>query len=282
LSHPERVLFTDPPITKQQLADFYTRIADHVLPGLAGRPLLLLRCPDGGGGECFFQKHTSPGFPASVHEVLDPLDRKRWLYVDDLDGLLGLVQMSCLEYHVWGTTAADIDHADRIVFDLDPGDGVSWSQVIAAAQQVRERLQDLDLQSFVRTSGGKGLHVVVPLRPAADWDGAKAFSHAVAETLAREQPDRYLAVATKAKRDGRIYIDYLRNGRGATAVASYSLRNRPGAPIATPLTWQELPRLKSPQQFHYANMVRRLRRQRQDPWADIASVRQQLPPIVSR
>src|SRR5262249_51116891 len=206
-----------PKITKQELADFYRGIADFILPGLINRPVMLLRCPDGAAGECFFQKHITHTFPAAVHEVNDPADQQRWIYVDGLDGLLGLVQMSALEYHVWGSTVADLEHADRIVFDLDPAPGVPWKRVIEAARALRERLSELKLESFVRTSGGKGLHVVLPVAPAADWDSVRAFSRSLAEGLAREAPERYLAVATKTERKGRIFIDYLRNARGATA-----------------------------------------------------------------
>jgi bifunctional non-homologous end joining protein LigD len=282
LTHPERVLFKDPKITKQELADFYRGIADFILPGLINRPVMLLRCPDGASGECFFQKHITHTFPASVHEVNDKADKQRWIYIDGLDGLLGLVQMSALEYHVWGSTVADLEHADRIVFDLDPAPGVPWKRVIEAARALRERLSELKLESFVRTSGGKGLHVVLPVAPAADWDSVRAFSRSLAEGLARETPERYLAVATKAERKGRIFIDYLRNARGSTAVCSYSLRNRPGVPIATPLGWEELAHLASPDQYRYANIGRRLKGMKADPWAGIASVRQHLPKLPER
>jgi bifunctional non-homologous end joining protein LigD len=279
LTHPERELFADPPITKQQLAQFYTDIADFILPGLINRPLLLMRCPDGAaGGQCFFQKHLSHGFPDAVHEVLDPEDKQRWIYIDDLRGLLSLVQMNALEYHVWGCTVDDIDHADRLVFDLDPAPEVKWKQVVKAALEVRERMQQLKLRSFVRTTGGKGLHVVVPIQPVP-WTTARDFSHALAQTLVQEQPERYVAVANKARRAGKIFIDYLRNGRGATAVTSYSLRNRPGAPIATPLAWEELPRLRTPQQFTYTSIKRRISRLHDDPWAGLAKIKQSLPRI---
>ena len=279
LSHPERVLFKKPRITKQALADFYTDIADFILPGLVNRPLLLMRCPDGGAGACFFQKHLSPGFPRSVREVMDPTEKTRWVYIDSLEGLLGLVQMNCLEFHVWGSTVSDLDSADRLVMDLDPAPDVPWKAVVNCALELRQRLQELKLQSYVRTSGGKGLHLVIPVKPAADWETAKGFAHALAETLAQEQPERYVAVASKAKRGGKIFIDYLRNGRGSTAAASYSLRNRPGAPIATPLGWDELPRLRTPDQYRYDNIRRRLSRLGADPWIGIDKLRQSLPSI---
>ncbi|MBV8784146.1 MAG: non-homologous end-joining DNA ligase [Gammaproteobacteria bacterium] len=279
LTHPERVVFTAPRVTKGELAAFYQRIAAHLLPGLVGRPLMLMRCPAGGAGQCFFQKHRTQGFPEAVHEVNDPKDRQRWLYIEDLAGLMGLVQMNALEFHVWGSTVRSLERADRLVIDLDPGPGVPWKAVVEGALALKERLDALKLRSFVRTTGGKGLHVVVPVRPACPWERARAFSRALAEDLVREDPARYLAVATKAERTGRIFIDYLRNGRGATAVCSYSLRNRRGAPIATPLTWQELPRVKSGDQFGYASIERRLARLKADPWAGIEAVRQSLPKL---
>lgn len=277
LTHPERVVFTDPAVTKGELAAFYQRIAAHLLPALAGRPLMLMRCPAGVAGECFFQKHRTQGFPAAVHEVNDPKDRQRWLYIEDLAGLMGLVQMNALEFHVWGSTVRSLERADRLVIDLDPGPGVTWRMVIEGALALRRRLEGLGLRSFVRTTGGKGLHVVVPVRPGCTWERARAFTRALAEELVRSQPQRYLVVAAKAERTGRIFVDYLRNGRGATAVCSYSLRNRPGAPIATPLTWEELPRVRSGAQFGYASIERRLARLKADPWAGFDAVRQSLP-----
>ena len=274
-THPERVLFKEPHITKEDLAAFYRDIGDFILPGLINRPQMLLRCPEGANGECFFQKHTSPGFPSAVHEVKD--GKLRWLYVEDLRGLISLVQMSALEYHVWGCTVADLEHADRIVMDLDPGPAVPWKELIAAAVALQERLDAHKLKSFVRTSGGKGLHVVVPLKPAAEWDSVGAFARALAEDLVAARPDRYVAVASKAERPGKIFIDYLRNGRGSTAVCSYSLRNRPGAPIATPLSWEELPKVRAGDQYRFENIRRRLESLKGDPWAGIERVRQSLP-----
>ena len=277
LTHPERILFKDPRITKEELATFYRDIAGFILPGLINRPQMLLRCPDGADGECFFQKHIGRSFPKAVHEVADKASRQKWIYIDDLAGLLSLVQMNALEYHVWGCTVEDLEHADRIVMDLDPGEGVAWKHMIEAAHTLREQLSARKLESFVRTSGGKGLHVVIPLNPAADWDAVGSFARALADGLAATQPERYLAVNSKAKRPGKIFIDYLRNGRGSTAVCSYSLRNRAGAPIATPLTWDELPKVRGGDQFRFDNIRRRLSRLSADPWTGIERVKQALP-----
>ena len=270
-------MIRDPLITKQDLARFYRSVSDFILPGLVNRPLMLLRCPDGAGGECFFQKHVGRGFPTVVREFDDSASEQRWIYVAGVEGLLSLVQMNAIEYHVWGTTIANLDRADRVVIDLDPAPGVAWKQVIQGAQELHERLTAMQLQCFVRTSGGKGLHVVVPVQPAADWDTTYGFARALAQEVARDHPQRYLAVASKAERRGRIFIDYLRNARGATSVCSYSLRNRPGAPIATPLAWEELPSLRAPDQFHIGNITRRLGRLGADPWDGIDRVTQTLP-----
>ena len=197
--------------------------------------------------------------------------------VRDLEGLLGLVQVNAIELHPWGARTRDPERPDRLVMDLDPAPDVPFRAVVAGARELRERLATMKLESFVRTSGGKGLHVVVPLTPSASWDEAKEFTQALARAMEADAPDRYLSVATKAKRNGRIFIDYLRNARGSTAVASYTVRNRAGAPVATPLSWQELGRVRSGAQFTIRNIEARLARLREDPWAAIARVRQKLP-----
>jgi bifunctional non-homologous end joining protein LigD len=277
LTHPERVLFADPVISKADLAAFYRGIAPFILPGMINRPLMLLRCPDGAVAQCFFQKHTTGTFPAAVHEVTEAGSAQRWMYITGLSGLMALVQMNAVEYHVWGSTIADLEHADRLVIDLDPDPSVGWRAVVNAALELRNRLQSSKLVSFVRTSGGKGLHLVIPLQPAVPWNAAARFCRTLAENLTQEYPERYLAHASKSERRGRIFVDYLRNARGATAVCSYSLRHRPGAPIATPLSWEELPKLRAPDQFRYDNIKRRLAALSGDPWEGVGELRQTLP-----
>jgi len=280
LTHPDRVLIEKPRVTKRALAKFYASIAEHLLPGLIGRPLSLVRCPDGAGGECFFQKHPMAGMPEAIG-VGDARNtdgkRQQYVYVNDIEGVLGLVQMNVIEIHPWGSTIADLEHPDRLVFDLDPDAGVAWPRVRDAARIVRERLQVVGLESFLRTTGGKGVHVVVPLNPRPDWETAKAFTHALARTLEHESPDDFVSVATKNRRKGRIFVDYLRNARGSTAVASYCVRARPGAGVATPLRWEELARLKSGAQYTFGNLARRLKTLKQDPWQGFDEVRQGLP-----
>lgn len=281
ISHPERVVFAKKKIRKGDVADYYRQMARWILPGIVGRPLSLLRCPDGAGKACFFQKHHGPGLGDAVHAV--PLQQKSgredYVYIDDVRGLLQLVQMNTLELHPWGATVADPEHPDRLVFDLDPGEGVGWNEVKAGARDVRDRLQEIGLRSFVRLSGGKGVHVVVPLQPAADWEQAKAFCEAFAQAMAQQAPERYVATMSKAKRGGVIFIDWLRNTRGATSVCSWSLRARESAGVAVPLRWEELARIKAADAFPLDKALARAKRLKADPWEGIDAVKQTLPSL---
>ena len=279
MTHPERVLYPEPGITKRELAAFYVSIAEWILPHLVDRPTTLVRCPEGLGGECFYQKHVGTWAPPSLRRVKIQEKRKvgDYLVVDDLPGLVGLVQIGILEIHTWNSRVEHLEQPDRLVFDLDPAEDVPWPAVIAAARVVRARLEDHGLASFVKTTGGKGLHLVVPITYGRSWEDCLAFSRSVAEELVREAPEAFVAVMSKARRPGRIYIDYLRNQRGSTSVAAYSTRAKPGAPVSTPLTWDELrPDIES---THYtvANLSRRLASLRADPWAGYAETRQRLP-----
>ena len=278
LSSPSKVIFPDRNITKLQVAEYYKAIAPRLLREIAGRPLSVIRCPDGVGKACFFQKHHTAGLDivrfARLKEERGV--NANYLVVDDIAGLMELVQFNALEFHPWGAHADDPDRADRVVFDLDPGPGVPFDAVKRAATHVRDLLEQLDLQSFLRATGGKGLHVVVPLHPPGDWTLVKKFAKGFAEALAGSEPERYLATATLKLRPGKIFIDYLRNGRGATAVASYSLRARAGAPVAVPLAWSELKALKRGDAFDMDATLARVKRQRKDPWAGIDTLRQDL------
>jgi bifunctional non-homologous end joining protein LigD len=269
ITNPDKLIYPERKITKQQVFDYYRAAAPQLLPELANRPLSLVRCPDGIAGQCFFQKHHARTLGQNVRIV--PIrekdgSREEYLYVDNADGVLELVQMNVLELHPWGSRIEDVEHPDRLVFDLDPGEGVDWNAIKAAARDVRARLEEIGLQSFLRLSGGKGLHVVLPIRPGPDWDEAKAFCEAFANAMALQAPDKYVATATKAKRKGVIFIDWLRNGRGATSVASWSLRARKEAGVAVPLAWSELGRTKSGNDYPLERALRRLAGQRQDPW----------------
>lgn len=262
LTHPDRELW--PGITKRDLADYWQRVAEAALPGIAERPLALVRCPEGIAGEYFFQKHANRGMPAGLHEGSH--EGAPYLALEDTPGLLACAQMAAIELHGWGSTLADPGHPDRLVFDLDPAEDVSWDRVIEAALELRARLEDIGLASFPRTTGGKGLHLVVPLEPRADWPSARAWARAFAETLEHEAPDRYVASLPKARRRGRILIDWLRNGLGSTAVCSFSPRAREGATVATPLAWPEIKPSLDPHGFTIATIPARLARQKRDPW----------------
>jgi bifunctional non-homologous end joining protein LigD len=276
LTNPDRVYWEDAGVTKQDLVEFYADIWKWIEPHLVRRPLALLRCPEGISGDCFFQKHASAGLDEQHLLMVREPGEKPHTAVADLHGLITLVQAGVLEIHTWGTTVDHLETCDRLVFDLDPGPGVAWRAVKAAACEIRQRLEGLRLKSFLKTTGGKGLHVVVPIEPTP-WEKAKAFARAVAESMAKDDPSKYVAKATKSAREGRIYVDYLRNGRGATAIAPYSTRARPGAPVSTPIAWRELGALDSSNRFTVGNLRARLKRLRSDPWAGIARVRQRLP-----
>ncbi|MGD9882486.1 MAG: DNA ligase D [Reyranella sp.] len=277
LTNPGRLLWPEQGITKQGLAEFYVEIADWILPHIVGRPLSLLRCPEGIAQQCFFQKHAWAGLGGAVRQVAVPNDEQPMLVVDDLAGLLELIQASVLEIHPWGARADRPELPDRVTIDLDPDDTVPWQRVIDAAREVRRRLQASGLRSFVKTTGGKGLHVVFPLVPQADWDSVKAFAQSIAATMAADQPTLYTDNMAKSGRRGRIYVDYLRNGMGATAVGAYSTRARDGAPVSVPLDWDELgPDIRA-NHFTLLNLPKRLAFLDRDPWQDIAMLKQTLP-----
>lgn len=276
ISSPERVVYESAGLTKADIARYYERAAERILPHIADRPLSTVRCPQGRGGQCFFQKHLGDSFGEHVLaiDVTEKSGPTKYIGVDSAAGLISLVQFGVLEIHPWGAKAGDLERPDTMTFDLDPGDGVGFDRVREGAARVRAILEELDLVSFVKTSGGKGLHVVAPLTPSAGWDEVKSFAAGVALRLAREEPERYLAKMTKSARAGRIFVDYLRNGRGATSVAPYSTRAREGAPVSMPLRWAESSGVESGAQFSVTNTPARLRGR--DPWEGYFKVRQKL------
>ncbi|HZO41694.1 MAG TPA: DNA ligase D [Methylomirabilota bacterium] len=279
LTHPDRVLYPPLGTTKLDLARFYESIADWILPHLADRPTTLVRCPEGVHKPCFYQKHVGYWAPESVRRVKIQEKRKVGVYlvVDSLAALIGLVQIGILEIHTWNSVVQRLEQPDRVVFDLDPGPGVAWSGVIDCARLIRDQLRALGLASFVKTTGGRGLHVVMPLSPGPSWEDAAEFARGLAESMARDDPRRYTARMAKSDRERRIYIDYLRNVRGATSVAAYSTRAKPEATISVPLAWDELsPRISSAH-FTLANLPRRLAELAGDPWAAYWTTRQSLP-----
>lgn len=278
LSNPDKPLYPEQGITKQELALYYESVAKWMLPHVALRPLTLVRCPSGQGKPCFFQKHMGEGTPGSVKpvEIRDKGGPDNYLYIDSVEGLVALVQMGALEMHVWGSHIDAVEEPDQIVIDLDPAPELAWDAVVRGAREVRDRLLDLGLESFVKTTGGKGLHVVAPLERGhgADWDSVKAFTKGLAVMMERDSPTRYIANMSKAKRTDKIFIDYLRNGRGATAVCSFSTRSRPGATVSTPIRWEELSASLRPADFNVETVPRRLARLKKDPWDGFSSVRQ--------
>ena len=280
LTNLDKILYPEEGLTKGQLVAYLAVVAEHMLPHVAGRPLTLLRCPEGRGTPCFFQKKRGAGTPdavATVDIVESDGTHADYMRVDDLAGLVALAQLGSLEIHTWGCHAEALERPDLLVFDLDPGPGVVWDRVAAAALELRRRLGELDLDSWVKTTGGKGLHVTVPVRPRASWDEHKAFAQHVVEQLAHAEPAHYTANMAKAQRKGRIYLDYLRNGRGATFIAPYSPRAREGAPVAVPITWDELARGIDPLAFTIESVPRRLGELARDPWAGLLDANQRLP-----
>ena len=280
LTHPERVVFPADGITKLDVAEYYRQVLPRLLAGIKGRPLSVIRCPAGISGECFFQKHLTSGLK---HVSTVPLKEESgstgdYVYVDDADAVFELVQFNALEFHPWGATAADPEHAQYLVFDLDPAPEIAWGRVVAAAIDVRDLLGKAGLKSFVRTTGGKGLHVVVPLRPAATWDKAKKFAHALAESFAAVRPGNSSPWRASSGAMARS-SSTICNTRGATSVASYSLR-RGRSVRCRSLRWAELKTIKSGDAFNIRNVPARLKRMRADPWAGYDSLRQDLDSIA--
>ena len=261
LSHPDRVLYPEQGVTKRALSEYYLSVADRILPHLSGRALSLVRCPRGREeGPCFFQKHVAEGMPDAVRGADGSIT------VTDAGGLVSLVQLGVLEIHPRGARADRPDRPDRLIFDLDPGEGVPWPAVVQAARRLRDFLSEIGLETWVRTTGGKGVHLVTPLRRRSSWSQVKGFARDVARTFERRDPSTFTATSSHAARRGRIYVDYLRNSRSATAIASFSTRARRGAPVAVPLAWDELSHRRPSDSYDVKSLPRRLARLRRDPW----------------
>ncbi|HVR61749.1 MAG TPA: non-homologous end-joining DNA ligase, partial [Polyangia bacterium] len=288
LSTPLRVLWGDLGFTKQDLAAYYAAVAERALPHVAGRPLTLFRCPEGvgvaGAQPCFYMKHATFSVPGNVARIKlkERAEANEYLYVTDESGLMALVQMSILEIHTWGSQAADVERPDRIVIDLDPDPTVKWEDVVVAAHLVRHQLQAIHLESFVKTTGGKGLHVVAPLLPDLGWEEITALSRAVAEQIARGAPRSFTTNMAKAVRPGRILLDYMRNHRGSTAVAAFSTRARAGATVSMPIAWDDLVPDLDPARFNVRTVPEILRAEPSDPWARYFRLRQTISPEARR
>ena len=279
LTHPAKVLDTESGVTKQMLAEYYWAVANRMLPHIAARPLSLVRCPEGSAKPCFYQKHVNHMLPPGVGGV-DVPDKKTgaiepYITLDTREALAGLAQMGVLEVHPWSSRNDDLEHADRIIFDLDPDEALHWDDVTAAAAEVRARLKAKGLESFLKTTGGKGLHVVLPIEPMTDWEGVKRWTRDFVLAMERVTPAKYLSKMTKSARVGKIYLDYLRNERGSTAVAPYSPRARVGLGVSMPLAWSELKESLRPD-FHVANFPEWKGRLKKDPWAKMATIQQRI------
>ena len=268
LSHPEKLLWPDEKVSKQDLLDHYGLVWPRMEQFAVNRPLSLVRAPDGIHGQRFFQKHASPGMSDKILRMKDPTDGEEILYIKDFDGLAALVQYGVVEVHTWGCTIDELEKPDQIVFDLDPDEGVDVKAVREAALDIHKQLDELSLPNLVKTSGGKGYHVLVPLKPSADWDAVKDFAHDFARALEQAAPDRYTATLSKKARTGKIFVDYLRNGRGSTTVAPYSSRAKKGATISMPVTWPELEKGLPPNAFPLGDETTLAQLKKADPWAD--------------
>jgi bifunctional non-homologous end joining protein LigD len=279
VTHPDRVLFAEQAVTKRELIDYYLKVADLMLPHLVGRPLALVRCPKGASGECFFQKHASEGWPEEFQEVRikEKSGSDKYLYITGKRGLIAAAQMSVLELHLWGSCVDDVEKPDRMVFDLDPAEGLDFARVREAAKELKDRLAAVGLKSFPMVTGGKGVHVVVPLQRRHTWEQHRDFAEAMARLMAHESPGRYVANMSKAKRRGKIFIDYLRNQRSSTAIAPYSTRARAGAYIALPVSWTTLARLTTAHPASVKDAARIVRAG--NPWPGYFSLRQGLPHV---
>ncbi|MFO7963019.1 MAG: DNA ligase D [Desulfobacterales bacterium] len=275
ISSPGKVLYPDQGITKAELAGYYEWVADRMLPYIAGRPLTLVRCPQGRQKKCFYQKHLSEQLPDPVKGIPIREKQKKRMYmtISDRSGLMALVQLGVLEIHPWGSREDRVERPDIMTFDLDPGPGIGPDDLAEGCRMLKAQLENIGLTSFLKTSGGKGFHVVVPLVRRSEWDEIKSFSGAVAKHLARNHPDTFTAVMSKAKRHNKLFVDYLRNARGATSVAPFSTRARPGAPVSTPIGWDELGNT-APDAYTVKNLPARLKSEKKDPWSDFFSIRQ--------
>jgi bifunctional non-homologous end joining protein LigD len=284
LSNPDRLLYPEQGLTKLALARYYEQVGNWILPHLEGRPLTLVRCPEGYGSDCFYQKHANETVPDAIGRIKIPEGKKTAIYMvaDSLPSVIGLVQMGVLEVHTWGAKRDLLDRPDRIIIDLDPDPGVPWKSVVEAAQLVRTLLNELELECFLKTTGGKGLHVALPLQGVHTWDEVKNFAKALADHLVRLIPDRFIANMSKQKRKGKIYVDYLRNAKGATAIAAYSTRARPGAPVSVPIAWEELSVDVRSDHFTVMNVPNRLASLRRDPWREYFTTKQKLTPRMKK
>lgn len=294
LTSPDRVLYPSDGTTKLDLAIYYSRVAEWMLPHVAGRPISMVRCPEGvapiqgevhedEGGGCFFHKHAERIKEPFEHVVIEELKGPaEYLAPTGADSLTELVQFGVLEVHIWGCRTSDIEHPDYLLFDLDPGEDTPFEAVVDGAKLARQLLEGLGLRSFPKTTGGKGLHVCVPLRPSQDWEGIRSFAEAVSRGMASYEPDKYVAEMSKAKRRGKVFVDYLRNSRANTSIAPYSTRARTYPTVSVPLRWAEVTAERRSDSYTVHNLPARLARLTSDPWAGFFEVDQTITPRMRR
>ncbi|MCE0723198.1 MULTISPECIES: DNA ligase D [Legionella] len=277
VTNPDKILYPEDGIRKKDLLTYYEEVSDYILPYLTLRPLTLVRCPSH-YNECFYQRHYNKATEKALHPIDDPKDEEheRYIYLNDQQGLLSLVQMGVLEIHPWGSTIKHLEEPDIIILDLDPAPDVPWADVVKAALDVRDHLNQYKLKSFVKSTGGKGLHVVIPILPEYEWEEVKQFTHIFVQFLEKLNPKNYISKMTKSKRGGKIFIDYLRNQRTATAIGPYSTRARLHAPVATPLSWDELSNHKEENSFTIKTLPKRLKKLKEDPWQSFWTLKQSL------
>ena len=279
ITHPEKVMFPGLGITKLDLARYYEAVAARMLPHIVGRPLTLVFCPKGLGEGCQYLRHSKLWGPTTIRRVKIQEKTKvgEYMVVESIEGLISLIQMNVLEAHTWNSTVDHIEQPDRLIFDLDPGTRVTWPQVIKAANLVRSLLEEAGLKSWVKTTGGRGLHVVVPILPQYDWSECLEFARGVAGVIVEHDADFYTTDFRKAGRDSKILIDYLRNNRTNTSICAFSVRAREGAPVSMPVGWKDLTAAKPPRRFIIATAPAYLVRRRVDPWREYWRAKQQLP-----
>lgn len=283
-THPDKVLWPDQGLTKRDLAAYWNRMSDRILPHLAGRPATLLRCPSGRQAQCFVQRHAGDGVPAAIRRVpvKEPKGTVEYLTIEDRRGLLNLVQLGVLEIHAWGARFDRLDRPDRVALDLDPGDGVPWERVVEAALGLRDRFAELGLETVCVLTGGRGVHVVAPIARRPDWEQVAAFAKAVASKVADADPKRLTVSPLKAQRIGRIFIDHMRNARAASTVVPYSPRARAGAPVAVPVGWDELARMPGADAFTVKTVAERMRALGGDPAAPLLALQQSVTAAIKK
>lgn len=284
ITHPDKVLDPESGITKQDLVEYYVAVAEHLLPHISDRPLSVVRCPQGSDKPCFFQKHVGLGLSEGVKTIAirnqKSGEEEDYLTVDSAQGLIGLAQMGVLEIHPWGSRNESLDEPDRIIFDLDPDASIQWKTLAETARNLKLRLSQVKLKSFLKSTGGKGLHVVVPIRPDHKWPIIKEFAHQMVLEMEHAQPQLYVTKMTKSARKDHIYLDYLRNNREATSIAPFSPRARPGLAVAVPLQWKELESANAPA-FHVSDFPKWKTRLRHDPWRELLEIRQDLTDLTN-